>query len=56
MVISLKQAIEENKLNQFIAEHPEVKGDMDAFNRTVETMARKSEPVRQTSSRDDGGD
>ncbi len=55
-MITLREAVEQNKLDQFIAQHPEVKGDMDAFNRTVEAMARKSEPVRQTSSQDGSDD
>jgi hypothetical protein len=41
-MLTLKQAIEQNKIPQFIKEHPEVQGDMDAFNRTVEAMVQKS--------------
>ena len=41
-MLTLKQAIDQGKLNQFVREHPEVQGDMDAFNRTVEAMARTS--------------
>jgi hypothetical protein len=54
--MNLKQAIDQGKLDQFIAEHPEVKGDMDAFNRTVEAMAGKSSEARQTSSQDGSDD
>jgi hypothetical protein len=31
-MITLKQAIQLNKLPQFIREHHEAQGDMDAFN------------------------
>lgn len=52
---TLKEAIEQGKLDQFIAEHPEVKGDMEAFNRAVEAMARTSKEARPAS-RQDGSD
>lgn len=44
------------KLQQFIAEHKGEIGDLDDFNRTVEAMAQKSEPTRQTSSQDGSDD
>jgi hypothetical protein len=31
-MITLREAIDQDKLAQFIREHPEVEGDMDAFN------------------------
>lgn len=40
--MKLREAIETGKLKQFIREHPEVQGNMDAFNQTVEAMARTS--------------
>lgn len=54
--MNLKQAIEQNKLQQFIREHPEVQGDMDAFNATVEAMARKSSGDRPSSTEGDHDD
>lgn len=53
---TLKQAIEQNKLDQFIKEHKGIKGDSDAFNRTLQAMAGKSSEVRPASSQDDGDD
>lgn len=55
-MLTLKEAIEGGKIDQFIAERPEVKGDMESFNRTVEAMAGKSQPIRQTSDRDGSDD
>jgi len=55
-MVTLKQAIKNGKLDQFIAEHPEVKGDMDAFNRAVEAMARTSKEARPASRRDGSDD
>lgn len=56
MTISLRKAIDQGKLDQFITEHPEVKGDMEAFNRTVEAMTEKSSEARPASSRDGSDD
>ena len=53
---TLKQAIDQGKLKQFIREHPEVQGDMDAFNRTVDAMARKSSEDRPASTEGDHDD
>lgn len=47
---NLKQAIQQNKLDQFIKEHKGVKGDPDAFDKTVRSMAEKSSEARQASS------
>ena len=44
------------KLDQFIKEHKGVKGDPDAFDKTVRSMAGKSSEVHQASSQDDDGD
>ena len=55
-MITLKQAIDQGKLKQFIREHPEVQGDMDAFNRTVEAMARTSKEGPKASPADDHDD
>jgi hypothetical protein len=48
-MISLKDAIETGKLDQFIAEHPEVQGDEVAFNRAVQAMAQTSKEARPAS-------
>ena len=55
-MITLREAIDQGKLQQFIREHPEIEGDMDAFNRTVEAMARKSSEDRPASSQDGSDD
>lgn len=52
--MNLREAVTQGKLEQFIAEHPEVKGDMEAFNRTIEAMSGKSSKARQTSRSGDG--
>lgn len=49
---SLREAIEQGRLDQFIKEHKGVKGDPDAFNRTVEAMAQTSKAAPKASSRD----
>lgn len=43
---TLKEAIDTGKLDQFIAEHPEVQGDEEAFNRAVQAMAQTSKEAR----------
>lgn len=48
-MITLKQAVETGKLDQFIAEHPEVRGDEEAFNRAVQAMAQTSKEARPAS-------
>ena len=48
-MITLRDAIEQNKLDQFIAEHREVKGDEAAFNHAVEAMAQTSKEARPAS-------
>ena len=55
-MITLRQAIEQNKLDQFVKEHKGEKGDPDAFNRTLQAMAGKSSEARPASSQDDGDD
>lgn len=54
-MITLKDAIGQGKLVQFIAEHEGEIGDLDAFNRTVQAMAGKSKEVPEASSPDDCG-
>lgn len=55
-MLTLRQAIKQNRLSEFVAEHSELRGDMNAFNRTVEAMAGKSEEAHQTSDRDGSDD
>ena len=53
---NLKQARQEGKIDQFIAEREGEKADPEAFNRAVQAMARKSPTTRKASSRSNGGD
>lgn len=53
-MITLRDAIDQGKLDQFIAEHPEVKGDEDAFNRAVQAMAQTSKEAHPSSTKERG--
>lgn len=53
---TLKEARKQGKLDKFIKEHKGEKGDPDAFNRAVKSMARKSSEAPQASSLPDPGD
>ena len=55
-MITLKQALEAGKLDDFIAEHKDEVGDPEEFNRLIRVMTQKSEEARQTSSEDDCDD
>lgn len=55
-MISLREAIETGKLELFIAEHPEVKGDEEAFNRAVRAMAQTSKEAHPASPKERGDD
>lgn len=55
-MISLRTAIEGNKLDQFIAEHEGEIGDVDAFNLTVQAMAGMSKEAPAASPPDGSGD
>lgn len=49
---TLKEAREKGKLGEFIKEHKDdPKGDADAFNRAVRSMARTSKEAPEASSR-----
>ena len=41
-MITLREAIEQGKIDQFIAEHKDEIGDEEAFNRALASMAGKS--------------
>jgi hypothetical protein len=51
-MITLREAMAEGKLDQFIAEHEGEIGDLDAFNRTVQAMAGTSKEAPPASSPD----
>ena len=48
---TLREARETGKIKQFVKEHKDETGDPDAFNRTVEAMARTSKEAPKASSR-----
>ena len=53
---TLREAVEQGKLKKFIAEHKGERGDADAFNQTLASMAGKSKEAPKASSRDDSDD
>lgn len=53
---TLKEAIDQGKLDQFIAEHEGETGDANAFDATLHSMAGKSKEAPKASSRDDCDD
>lgn len=55
-MITLREAIDQGKLDQFIVEHEGEIGDMDAFNLTVQAMSGKSKEVPAASAPDGSGD
>lgn len=55
-MITLKQALDEGKLDQFIAEHEGEIGDREAFEATVRAMTGKSKEAPEASSRDGSDD
>lgn len=56
LVLTLKEAIDQGKLDQFIAEHEGEIGDLDAFNRTLQAMAGTSKATPAASSPPDHDD
>ncbi|GMN02192.1 hypothetical protein MTsPCn3_09220 [Erythrobacter sp. MTPC3] len=56
MMITLKQAREAEKLEQFIAEHKSEIGDEATFNLTLQAMAGTLKEAPETSSQDDCDD
>ncbi len=50
---SLREAIEQGKLKEFIAEHKGEKGDGEAFDATLRSMAGKSKEAPKASPQDD---
>lgn len=55
-IITLREAINQDKLDQFIAEHKGEVGDSEDFKRVLASMAGKSKSVQGTSSQDDSDD
>ena len=55
-MITLKQALETGKLDQFIAEREGEIGDSETFEATVRAMAGKSKEAPEASSPDDCDD
>ena len=53
---NLRQARDEGKLDQFIAEREGEKADPEAFNRAVQAMVRKSPATRKASDQPDRDD
>lgn len=54
--INLRKALDEGKLDQFIAEHEGEIGDREAFETTVRAMAGKSKEAPPASSEDGSDD
>ena len=55
-MITLREAIDQGKLDQFIAEHEGEIGDRDAFEATVRAMAGTSKEAPKASPRDGSDD
>jgi len=50
--ITLKQALEQDKLKEFIKQNKNLKGDKELFDKTLDSMIRKSKSAHQTSDED----
>ena len=55
-MISLREALEQDKLEEFIAEHEGEIGDAEAFETTLRSMAGTSKEAQEASSQDDCDD
>lgn len=55
-MITLRQAIDQGKLGQFIAEHEGEIGDINAFDLTLQAMAGTSKEAPAASPPDGSGD
>lgn len=53
---TLREAISQSRLDQFIAEHEDEIGDETAFNHTLQAMAGTSKEAPEASSPDDCDD
>lgn len=54
--LTLREALEQDRLDQFIAEHEGEIGDREAFEATLRSMAGKSKEAPEASSPDDCDD
>lgn len=50
--LNLKQAIDKNKIDEFISQNKEKIGDKSIFDSTLRSMTNNSKSARQTSSED----
>jgi len=50
--ITFKQALEQDKLSDFIKQNQDLVGDKQKFDKTINAMIQKSKPVHQTSTED----
>ena len=50
---TLKQALKNNQLDQFIEEHKDLVGNEKNLESTIKTMSESSKPVHQTSAEAD---
>lgn len=55
-MITLREAIDQGRLDQFIAEHKGEAGDQAEFDRIIRSMAGKSKEAQEASSQDDCDD
>lgn len=55
-MMTLRDALERGKLDQFLAEHEDEIGDREAFEATLRSMAGKSKEAPEASSPDDCDD
>lgn len=55
-MITLREALEQQRLSEFVAERDDEIGDAEAFNLTLQAMAGKSKEAPEASSRSDGDD
>lgn len=51
MAINLKQAIAQNKLDDFIKEHSQEEGDADRMEAIISSMVQKPKEVQEASAR-----
>jgi len=50
--MNLKQARKKNKLDEFVAERKNLKGDSHAFDKVLGSIVEKSKSIQETSSQD----
>ena len=50
--LTLKQALEQDKLKEFIKQNKDLKSDKEKFDNALDSMIRKSKSAHQTSDED----